>query len=108
MLALRLADLAAKICEARGELVLAGVGTFDTQKEHRSLMRLEARLSKMHHNLTSRAHRARRSGRERVSRLTQRPLGQPGGRSASSNGVESRREKRREPVRDASEAARQG
>ena len=59
----RLADLTARVCEARGELVLAGVGTFDTEKEHRFLMRLEARLSKMHLKLASRARRVRQPSR---------------------------------------------
>ena len=59
----RLADLTAKVCEVRGELVIAGVGTFDTQKEHRFLTRLETRLAKMHRKLAWRAQRARRSGR---------------------------------------------
>jgi hypothetical protein len=46
-----LSNLALKVCEVRGRLVMAGCGTFRTANEFDFLNKLEARLDKMRASL---------------------------------------------------------
>jgi len=54
-----LGDLAYKVATVREQLVLAGVGTFSTQKEHAYLMRLEIRIDQLRSKLSKLEKRTR-------------------------------------------------